>query len=448
MQRIKEIWSESKLYRVLLTLAVIYAVLRLIVQGGYLAMLLLPELGIMGGVPEWVGAEGSMIPADLQIYLDAAEHFSNKQNLYLQGSLERLEDHYPYGPSFAMLFVPFTWLSPASAAIFHTLLHIVAYGLMYIQWHYIFQDFHLERADKMLAWTLPVWLLFSAFWADLGYLNIYLIMAWLGTMFIEAVLKERFLKALLWVSIIVQIKPHWTFALAVPLLLGRYRFFFRLLSWAIIVYIAVVGITLLIAGPAYGWQQYGDYVEFLARLSRDFPWRGPERDFLGYNHSIKQIVFYLLGVSKQTLRLATGIKIVLLLPLAIVGIRYLIHPIGYAGSDIPKIGLDLAFALYLGAFIWLDMVWEISLGIALFPYLLGTSTRRTVKIWLSALFLPYTLLDLWQVLSFTFGGMDVILPGPYIITDPSIYFPMIMLVILTFYMMLIIRLNYTIQRFV
>ncbi len=440
MQQIREIWSESKLYRGLLIAAAIYAVLRLVVQAGYLAMMLLPELGIMGGIPDWVGAEGAMIPADLQIYLDAAEHFYNRQNLYLQGSLERLEDHYPYGPPFAMLFVPFIWLSPASVAILHTLFHIVAYGLMYSRWHHIFRDFQLKRAGEVLAWTLPVWLIFSAFWADLGYLNIYIIMALFGTLFIEAVLKEQFGRALLWLSIIIQIKPHWTFALAVPFLLGRYRFFLRLLVSALAVYVAVVGITLLIAGPAYGWQQYEDYVEFLARLSRDFPWRGPEAQFLGYNHSIKQIVVYLLGVSKRTLRLATVIKFVLLLPLAVVGIRYLIHPPGCAGREMPRLGLDWAFVLYLGAFIWLDMVWEISLGVAVYPYLLGTSTGRNVKIWLSAVFLPYAMLDVWQVISFAVGGMDVILPGPYIVTDPSIYLPIIMVTILVFYGLLCFRL--------
>ena len=440
MQEIKKVWKQSKLYRVLLIAAVIYTVLRLIFQGGYLAMMLLPELGIMGGVPDWVGTEGAMIPADLQIYLNAAKHFYHQENLYLQGSLERLEDHFPYGPPFAMIFTPFLLLSPGATAVVHTVLHFIAYGFLYLSWNRIFKKYGLERAHHALAWTLPMWLVFSSFWTDLGYLNIYIIMALFGTLFIEAIMDEHFGWSLFWLSVIIQIKPHWTFAAVVPLLLGRRRFFFKLISWAIVVYVAVVGLTLIIAGPTYGWQQYGDYVEFLGRLSRDFPWRGPEAGFLGYNHSIKQIVVYALGTSQSSFQLATVIKALLLLPLAGLGLHHLLHPVNRAGNKVPQLSLDFAFALYLGAFIWLDMVWELSLGVAIFPYLLGTLQHKKSKILASVGFLPYALLDPWRVGSFAIGGMSVILPGPYVATDPAIYIPLIIIAILTFYVALIIRL--------
>ena len=68
MQEIKRVWKQSKLYRILLIAAVIYMALRLIFQGGYLAMMLLPEAALLGGIPHWVAADGPMIPADLQIY--------------------------------------------------------------------------------------------------------------------------------------------------------------------------------------------------------------------------------------------------------------------------------------------------------------------------------------------------------------------------------------------
>jgi len=216
---IKQLWQSSKTYRIVLAAAAVYAVLRLVVQGVVLALMLFPEAGILGGVPAWVDVEGPVVPADLQIYLNAAKHLFTKQDLYLQGSLERLEDHYPYAPSFALVFVPFLWLSPVGVSVVHTLLHIVAYGIMYISWGRIFKRFNLDRAVRMLTWSLPVWLLFSSFWTDLGYLNIYIIMALLATLLIEAVLMERLGWSLLWLSIILQIKPHWTFALAVPLLL-------------------------------------------------------------------------------------------------------------------------------------------------------------------------------------------------------------------------------------
>jgi hypothetical protein len=358
----------------------------------------------------------------------------------LKGSLQRLEDHYPYAPPFALAFVPFLWLSPLGVSVVHTLLHIVAYGILYVKWGHIFKQLNLTHARHVLTWILPVWLLFSSFWTDLSYLNIYIIMALFATLFIEAILMENLGWSLFWLAIIIQIKPHWTFAAAVPLLLGQKRFFIKLLLLTIVIYILIVGITLLTVGPAYGWGQYRDYVDFLGRLSRDFPWRGPEKAFLGYNHSVKQSIVYWFGVSKNTLRLATLIKMLFLIPLGITCLRHLLRPANCAGYENPQLGLDFAFALYLGAFIWLDMVWELSLGIALYPYLVGTATQRPAKAWIHLAFLPYALLDPLRVGSLMFGGMDVILPGPYVATDPAIYFPLIMVTILMLYSLLIVRL--------
>lgn len=440
VSEIKRLWQNSKIYRVVLTAAVVYTVLRLVVQGVVLAVMLFPEAGIMGGAPAWVDVEGPVVPADLQIYLNAAKHLYSKQDLYLKGSLERLEDHYPYAPSFALAFVPFLWLSPVGVSVVHTLLHIVAYGIMYVRWGRIFKRLNLDNAVKMLTWSLPVWLLFSSFWTDLGYLNIYIIVALFATLLIEAILTEHLGWSLLWLSVILQIKPHWTFAAAVPLLLGQRRFFFKLLALTVLVYIAVTGMTMLVVGPTYGWGQYRDYVAFLGRLSRDFPWRGPEKAFLGYNHSIKQTLVYWFGVSRETLQLATVVKILLLIPLGVTCLRHLFRPVNRHDTERSQLALDFAFALYLGAFIWLDMVWELSLGVALYPYLLGTTPQWLARTWLHAAFLPYALLDPWRVGSLVFGGMDVILPGPYVATDPAIYVPLIMATILMLYVVLVARL--------
>jgi hypothetical protein len=360
----------------------------------------------------------------------------------LKNQITRLEDLYQYTPFFALTFTVFLGMSPVTISITHSSLHVVAYGLLYARWDQIFCRLRLESAREMLGWTLPIWLFFSSFWTDLGYLNVYIIMALVGTLLIEAVLKEQLGRALLWLSIILQTKPQWAFAVAVPLLLGRYRFFFKLVGSAIAIYFAVIGVTILIAGPKYGWQQQVEYVRFLARLSRDFPWRGPRDEFLGYNHSIKQIIVYLFGISPGMLRLGTVIKGLLLVPLTWVYFRYLLHPPGRAGLEVPKVALDLAFVLYLGAFIWLDMVWEVSLGVAIFPYLLGTMKRKWNKFLVGMAFLPYALLDPLRVGSLTLLslGIEVIAPGPYILTDPSIYIPMVMIVILAFYALLIKRL--------
>ena len=320
------------------------------------------------------------------------------------------------------------------------MLRVVAYVLLYFLWWRIFVRTGLGQANEVMAWTLPVWLVFSAFWSDLSYLNIYIAMALLATLLIAAILEERLGWSLLWLSAILQIKPQWAFAAAVPLLLGRYRFFLKLATLTPMAYAAIAGGSILMSGPAYGWQQHVDYVRLLARLSRDFPWRGPDAGFLGYNHSIVQTVVYLLGPTPGSLRLSACIKLLLLLPLGAVVLRHLRRPARSIGRLVPILSLDLAFALYLGAFIWLDMVWEVSLGIALFTYLLATLGRRIQRALVWAVFLPYVLVDLWQVISYAAFGTAVIAPGPYFLTDPTIYIPLVMIVILVFYALLIRRL--------
>ena len=428
MKHLRQAWSQSKAYRIVLVVVVVYTILRLLVQGLYVTGALAFD------------EEGFEIPVDLQVYLDAATNFQQRQDLYLKESLEFIEYHYPYPPSFAMAFVPFLWLPPLATAILHTLLHVLVYGLLYILWGRIFHRLGLHRASEMLAWTLPVWLVFSAFWDDLAYLNIYTLMALLATLLIDAVLRERLGWSLLWLSAILQTKPMWAFALAVPLLLGRSRFFLRLVALALVVYGTIAGLTILVAGPAYGWQQYTDYFHLLSRLGSEFPWRDASDPFLGYNHSVKQTLVYFLGATPGMLRLATAVKLLLLVPLAVVVLRHLLRPARRAGCTVPRLSLDLAFALYLGAFIWLDIVWELTLGIAVFTYLLATWQGRGGKILVWVVFLPYALLDFWRLASYALFGPDVILPGQYVLTDPGLYLPLILIVILVFYALLIRRL--------
>jgi hypothetical protein len=184
-------------------------------------------------------------------------------------------------------------------------------------------------------------------------------------------------------------------------------------------------------------------------MTVNFPWRSPESGFLGYNHSILQITIYLLGLTPAAFRLATGIKLLLLLPLGLVSLRCWLQvgrtseghrPPPSALKINTHLGLDLAFAFYAGAMIWLDIVWEMTLGIVIFAYLLATLEGRTARSWCWLVFLPYALLDIWQVASFAVLGQAIIADGFYIWTDPSIYLPLVKVVILVFYALLIKRL--------
>jgi len=433
LNRIRECWSTSKTYRALLIAAIVYAILRLGIQ----VYLFSDALATQST------AEGAQISSDLELaYIPAAQHFRAGEDLYLKGSLAVIEYHFNYAPSFAYFFSPVLLLPLNILVPLLVLVHILVYILFYIVWARIFEKNHLNSVALTWAKLLPLFLVFSVFWDDLAYLNIYLLTALFASYLVEAVLDENLGWSIFWLGVVIMpIKPHWGFALAVPLLLGRYKFFFKLLAGSIVAYLVVAGITILAGGVDYGIRQYQDYFAFLARLSRDFPWRGPDQPFLGYNHSIMQIVLYYLGVSRANMEIATILKLVLLLPLGLISIRFLRYPLNKRGNEVPEIALALAFAFYLGAFIWLNMVWELSLGLVVFVFLLATTQQKNIKILLWVLFGPYALLDIWRLASYIALGDKVLYQDSYVLTDPLIYVPWIMIVLFVFYTLLLLRLN-------
>jgi hypothetical protein len=427
LDHVRQNWSCSKTYRRIIIVASIYLLLRLVIQGVVVAQ-------VISAGP--IASETTLISNDLQIYMAAANRLVNRQALYLQEALDKVAV-FQYAPSFALALTPLLPVPFGLLALAHTLLNIGVYGLLYLWWGRIFRRLGLDRVNELMAWTLPVWIVFAAFWGDLSYLNIYVITTLICTLLIEAVLEERLSWSLLWLSILLPVKPYLAFPLVIPLILGRYRFFLKLLILAVIVYLTLVGLTILSMGLAYGWEQHVAYMRFLAEMTDNFPWRSPESGYLGYNHSILQITFFLLGVTPMALRLATGIKVLLLIQLAWVSLRHLLRPAQRPGRDVPRLALDFAFAFYAAAMIWLDIVWEMTLGIVVFAYLLATLDQPRAKMWVWVVFLPYALLDFWQVASFVALGEAIFAEGLYIWIDPSIYVPMVMLVILMFYALLV-----------
>jgi hypothetical protein len=408
----------SKTSRILLISVTVFALLRLLMQ-----FAVLPELYF----------------DDLTTYLDASQNLRQQTDLYPPLPLKQVE-FYQYAPTFALVMVPFTWISTVLAGFLHTALHVVIYALLYRQWDRIFKRLGLEQASRALIATLPVWLLFSAFWSDLILLNVYTLMALLATLLIDAVLDERLDLSLLWLSIILQLKPHMAFAVLIPLLLGHYRFFFKLILAAAAVYVAIFALTILVLGPHYGWEQYKAYFHLLTAMGDNFPWRGPSKDFLGYNHSIVQTVVFFGGISTTTLRIGQAIKFLLLVPLVIIGLRFLRHPVRKMGREVPELGLELAFVLYTGVFIWLDIVWELTLGIAVFTYLLAVLNQSKARTMMGIVFLLYSLVDVFQLVGYMVLGENALLQDAYVVTDISTYVPLIMIVTLTFYVLLIKRL--------
>ncbi|MCC6298502.1 MAG: DUF2029 domain-containing protein [Anaerolineales bacterium] len=425
MRSIRQCWAESKTYRGLLLAALLYAGLRLAVQ----AYVFADTLALQAAEKETFAA------ADLQFsYIPAAEHFRDREDMYLQGSLEILEKHFPYSPAFAFLYGPLLLLPIEILIWILTVIHVAAYWLLYAAWDRIFQKNNLPNAEKLWARTLPLFIVFTAFWDDLALLNIYLIVALFATLAIETVLDEKAGWASFWIgAVILPIKPHWAFALGVPLLLGRFRFFFRLVGGAILAYLAVVAATMLGGGADYVLRQYQEYFIFLGRLSRDFPWRGPDSPFLGYNQSVMQTILYYFGDTETNKQIATVVKLLLLAPLGLVALKYLKNPIRKSGREVPETALTLGFALYLGAFLWLDMVWEISLGLPVFVFLLTVVERKWMRTALWAVFFPYAALDVWRLVSYLAFGNSILYNGVYVRSDPILYAPWILIVLLVFY---------------
>ncbi len=412
---LQEEWHKTRWFRIVLVIAAIWALARLGLQISVL-----------------FSGDENQAAIDLQVYLDASRNFTEHAALYPQ-SLEILEYHFPYPPIFALLFAPFLWVPAQINIAIHLLLRIAAYIALFATWRRIFEFCKLDRANRMMILTLPVWLVFSPFWDDLGYINIYTIMALLGSLLTEAVIKQNLGRAILWLTLILITKPQWAFAAAVPFLFKHYRFFFKMLLGALLSYLILAGITTLIGGPAYVATQFREYVRLLARLGQEFPYRGPESGFLGYNHSIKQIFAFLLGPSEATLRLATAVKVGLLAPLGFLCIRTLVRRSNNPPSTVL---VEMALLLYLGAFIWLDILWEAFLTIAIYAYMLSTTDKKWAIV-LSIFFLAYALLDPIRAILYVVG--PPMIQDSYLPWDYSIYIPTTMLAILANYSWLLTR---------
>ncbi|MBN1304250.1 MAG: DUF2029 domain-containing protein [Anaerolineales bacterium] len=383
---------------------------------------------------EFGSFHGVFVPNDLRVYLEAAERLSHHEDLYILGTSS---DLYQYAPGFALLFTPLLHIYPTTIVIAATILYAIAYVFLYVSWDRIFRWVNVPLGGLALAWTIPLWIVFEPLWGDLTYLNVYILIALIATCLIEAILREDWFMSLLWVSILLQAKPFWIFPIGVSFILGKRKFFWKLLGSAVVVYLVITGLTILVLGLDYGLAQYSAYYKFIISLSSNFPWRGPDTAFLGYNHSVAQVILHIVGMSKPAMKIVIIAKTALLVPLGIVAFRWFFRSGDFPVPDLVK--LEMAFVLYLAAFIWLDIVWELTLGLAIFALLRCICETRLERVIAGIVVIPYALLDMWRLLSYLIGG-DKVLKGAYVLTDPSAYIPMILIVILVFYALLLRKL--------
>jgi hypothetical protein len=67
--------------------------------------------------------------------------------------------------------------------------------------------------------------------------------------------------------------------------------------------------------------------------------------------------------------------------------------------------------------------------------------NKSIRALLWILFGPYALLDIWRLVSYIALGDSVLYEGAYVLTDPLIYVPWIMMVLLVFYGILLQKLS-------
>jgi hypothetical protein len=403
-------WKASRRFRIGLIAAVCYFLLRLALSYGW-------QMG-------WLSMEDSTLHTDLQLYWETGEKFRAHEDLYFAPQ----EDFsvFVYAPPFALLMSPLSYIPFSVLSTLYILLIIAAYAAIYWRWYGIFKRYGLESAAQQMIYLLPLWVVAQSIIYDINYLNVYTVMALLATLLIEAVLAENLSGALLCLVVILPIKPQWAFALALPFLLRHWRFGFKLLIGSVLVYAAVMGFTLLVGGPPYVLEQYGDYIHTVRSIPETFFWNQWEDAYIGYVHSLMQVMLFFFGESSSTLAAVTVVKVLLWLPLLWAAWLMLRR----RASPPPAAELvEWVLVLYVGTFLLLDVMHEMTLGVVVYIVLLVTIQRRTIRRIMKWAILPCLLGDILSILTFA-----LYLP------DPMNVVPLVLIALLAAHTILVGRL--------
>jgi hypothetical protein len=374
---------------------------------------------------------------DLKIYLEAGERFLRREDLYIAPRPDF--GLYAYSPPFAVLMGVLSYMPYKLLWIVDAVLHLVMYVALYWRWFRIFHRQGLNLAAEALVRLFPLWLIFTGLLYEIAYMNIYIFMAFLATLLLEAVLYQQTRNAILWLSILLPIKPQWAFALSIPFLFRQWRFLAKVTAGALLVYFAVLVLMVLATG-SYALQQYREYVQFLSSVPYTFFWSTIAQDRrFGYNNSIMQFIVFFTNYVPFSIRLTTATKFLLSLPLIGIFWRY-----GSSRKEVsPAFALEWAFALYLLAFLWLDVVTELTFAIVVFAYLSGTLMEPSSRKLAGILFLPYALTFIWITVT---GIISFMVPLPDVLIDPSLFIPLILIAMLGLYGLLLWQMNRRLQN--
>jgi hypothetical protein len=381
-----------------------------------LGCLMLVHFNVRGlsGAPEGGLPTQFIFPGnDLVVYLRAGQAIADGESPYPQGAWGDTAVFH-YSPTFALAIGQLVKGMPANLpfrqlAYLHLALILAAFPVAWVAWRGVFHQLELEAAEAaMMAW-LPLWLVYSQWFADQNYLNIYTFLLLLTGLLALALLQERLLLSVVLALIIAQTKPHYLFPLFLPLMSGRWRFFAKVAIGSIAGYTLVVGATIVALGPHFGRALYADYIVFLTTIAERYPWSGY---YLGYNHSWQSILNWIFGLRSWIPAAVTGLRFALFVPLGWLGLRWWRDR--DSGIDRTTAALGVAFAGHLWLITSLDQLWEITAVIVIFPYLLAVGSGW-VRWLATAICVPFALLgvaqlagwELGSVLGLSFGQLDV-----------------------------------------
>lgn len=425
--------QKPKWFKILLVITSIYFIFRVIAQQAVHLGLL--DLGLDPEVTLWFGR-------DLRIVVTAALRLAERGNTYYLGEWGEGFDIYNYTPFYALLISQIATRLPFNIhAFLHGFITIAAYIFLFLSWLKIFPKMGLSQVNAIMISFLPLWLIYEGFWSDLILLNMYIPLTLVASWLFVFIWQEKLIPAAILLVLILQVKPQWAFALALPLVLGNFSFFIKLLLLTVSGYLGVILATTLWLGWDYGIVQYQDYYTMLSIAPLKITWHGPD-EFIGYDHSIAQIYFYLFGYTPEAWLTVRFIKLALIIPFGIiVFISWLRCRRGQVVQLQPSQILEVYFALYFVAFIWLNLVWEITFAIILFIYLWGMATKSWEK-WVFAVpFLIYAVADLWRnigvpLAAAILGEKTLSTQGIPVWADPLFQLPIIMIVVLTGYILM------------
>lgn len=310
---------------------------------------------------------------------------------------------YHYSPFVAVLLTPL-FANGAEAIPFR----LIAFGylgvivallpLAWWLWQRAFRAAQLPQAETASLRWAPIWLVYSQWFADQNYLNLYTLLLALVGALTWAVLHKRTGLAVLLAIVIAQTKPHYLFPLLIPGLLGQWRFTLKLALGCLVGYAATVAVTFAVAGTEFGVTLYRDYLGFLTTIPERYPWVPYQ---LMYNNSWRSMSHWVFGFPAWEALAVNGLRALTAFPLVWIAWRWWRARRTLTAAQ----ALGAVFALHVWALTALDQVWEATTLIVVFAYVLALASDRAHGI-ATAIFWPYALLGFVQLIGWRWLSGD------------------------------------------